>query len=250
MPNKQPLLNKKPTPGLIRLYLDFDGTLTGLKGSLCVYSTFYKRLQTDTQHRYDECVFLDEESMISQIQAGFQLPENEKMQVAKEALAFLNKLLDLGAEINIVSLNRQEYIRAVLLAHGMDKQHVEKIIIKDINSLGYRGKYGVVLDMEQAACTKAKVTIVCDDNPSDYHAMIKAVKESGNGTQLISRCNKPGEFDWAEIDAEASRKNNLQPGFFSSPANDDSAASSQLTQEDAVEVQLENRIKLKCCPLL
>lgn len=183
----------------IRLYLDFDGTLTGRSGSECVFTGLYKSLQTNPETSYSDCTF--KADIVDRIKAGFAQEENKTMQMERSAFEFLQEMLRQGADINIVSRNRKEYIRAVLLAEGIPLESVNKITIYDVKDLA-SGKHGAVLrDMMEK--TPVKVTVVCDDDPRDCKAMVAALQEGEVQTKLISRSVPPGQFDWQNISSEA-----------------------------------------------
>lgn len=194
--------------GLIRLYLDFDGTLSGRRGSECVFSALYRTLQTDQKANYGDAKFVDEKEMVSKLKEGFEKPEYKTMQMSDGAFKFLDDMLDLNAEIILISRNRKEYIRAVLLNAGMSLEKLAKIDINDVNTL-HAGKYGVVTGIERKATTKAQVTVVCDDDHGDYTQMTGAVKNANSATTLVSHCEAPGKFNWSEISKEAQEKAKL-----------------------------------------
>lgn len=182
----------------VKFYLDFDGTLSDRKGSQCVFSNLYRSLQLNSSDSYEVCHF--KQNMVDLLRAGFTLPENRAMRMSKGALKFLEDMITEGAEVNIISRNRKEYIRAVLSVEGMDSKQIEKITIRDVNDLiSSNGKYLTVLNMEQSKTKPAKVAVVCDDDPSDCEAMKKAVTEGDAKASLISYSTSPGAFDWPQI---------------------------------------------------
>lgn len=187
---------------ITRFYLDFDGTLTGREGSACVSSDFYQDLQLDPRADYSYACFRG--NMVDLIKTGLALPENKTMRMSEGALSFLKTMLTQGADINIVSRNRKEYIKAVLLAEGMEAELIQKITICDANDLLLTGKYQAVVDLEKSKKAPAGVVIICDDNSMDCKAMTKAVKDNNDAkTTVISHSEFAGTFDWQKIARDA-----------------------------------------------
>ncbi len=189
-----------------RLYLDFDGTLSSLEGSQCINSALYKTLQIDSDDDYNFCSF--KENIVNLLKAGFERPENKKMKVIEDALSFLKNMIAEKADVIIISRNREEYIKAVLEASGLERTLIDQITIIDTHKM--TSKYQAVIDLETQK-TPRDITVICDDNFVDYSAMQKAVKNSGTKTSIVPYSNAAGAFNWAAIERDINQKINANP---------------------------------------
>lgn len=219
---------------LNRFYLDFDGTLSGRAGGACVFSSFYKSLQLNPAEYYSNAQFKD--NMVALVKAGLALPENKTMGMSEGALQFLKTMITQGADLNIVSGNRKEYIKAVLLAEGMEAELIEKITICDVNDMT-TGKYQAVVDLEKRKKTPAGTTIICDDNAGDCKAMSQAVKDTNGATTIISYPLPPGTFNWKKIAQDAPQPTKLTTIPVTYAENYDSAQD----WEDFAELQASRK---------
>ena len=200
--------DSKETPA-IRLFLDFDGTLTGRPGRETVSSDLYKSLQKNREAFYSGAEFIEFKDMIVTLQKG--LEKNKDMKLVEGALCFLKTMLEYNAEIVIISRNRQEYIKAVLQAEGADEKEIAKIRIEDTNTkIG--NKLQVVASFLKNASSKADVIVVCDDALDDFFKMKQAVTEAGLSATLIAYgptddyFKQNRRFDWAAITKEITQK--------------------------------------------
>jgi hypothetical protein len=221
----------------VRLYLDFDGTLTFCGGSQTISSALYSSLTTGSNRdKYWLADYRQRAEMIATLKEGLEKPENASMKMVNGALDFINNMIESKAEVVIVSRNRKEYIEALLVSEGLAEQQLNHIIIKDIKDLLKRGnKKNIVLDHEQEAKTAAQTTVVCDDDAQDFELMKQAIEENiqnGAQTALVSQCANTGTHQWdtiaytikmvqeqysASYSKQTSTQSNLHAFFVTSP---------------------------------
>ncbi len=184
----------------IRCYLDFDGTLTNATGKDTVFTPLYTSLQI--QNDVDDYADLPFKSNFQEILAqGLKLAENKSMNISEEAKDFLNTMLKEQAEIIIVSLNRQEYIAALLQLSGIDGW--KKIVIMDCSNLQIDKDKAVKTseeDLKQQGRT-ADFVFIADDDASNYIRMRDGLTSQGYVRQhtLIGTSCSPGKFPWPKL---------------------------------------------------
>jgi hypothetical protein len=197
---------------LVRLYLDFDGTLTRLSGSEVVYSPEYKSLQTNPSYDYYYTDFHDD--IADRIKAQLPANKNEesgcKFLMAEGALDFLKHFLKLDkTEVVIISLNREKFIKGMIKAHDpMLAEQFEKAVIYDVNRLTV--SKGPTVSQHEKNHGTAAVTVFCDDSPNDFKAMTDSMAEllqqeklsSSKSNVVLSYHENKGTFNFPQITAQ------------------------------------------------
>lgn len=179
----------------IILCLDFDGTLTNVPGREMVNSEFYKSLQVDPGNPYTTAIF---KSNLQEIfDRHFSDPNSSKDPLISEsALRFLKEALKhREIQINIISRNRGDFIKAVMRHQGLTEEQISSIqfhIMKD--------KQKVISEMSLVR----KMVLICDDSQEDHDSMrYGAVRyDADKPDAVISFRHEPGEFNWDEITKE------------------------------------------------
>lgn len=187
----------KKVRSTVRFYLDFDGTLTGLAGGETIHDVLYHKIHEkyDPNRYADEKVstFKPEADMVYLLKEEFEKNPNHPLKMSDEAVSFIKKRLSENEDIFIISYNRKEYVRAVLLAHGIDFP-VNKITA--VNEIGRAGKMGVVSRLESNS--KADIVVICDDKDDDVDKMASAVRRAHPMPYKAAA----GQFKWNNIQTD------------------------------------------------
>jgi len=234
--------NKESNEVLIRCYLDFDGTLSGIVGSDTVNSELYESLQIKNKPTddYADASFIDKKEMLARMEAGFKKEENKGMMMSQEAADFVSKMIQKNADIIIISKNRKDYINAVLELAGLG-DIANKISIKDIRDIEEHDegdKRNMVLNHEKSVKQKATIVVIGDDNPDDFDDMYRALQESGySKDDVLAYTADAGQFKWADNTKEVLVKAALKTPDLSrsSSTSSSSAAAIQSKLGDAAD---------------
>lgn len=183
-----------------RLYLDFDGTLTGLSGDDTVKSdnsNYMSLLQESRLHlsiliNSNENIFLDHDKMVEKIKNEF--PAN--MKLCSGTKDFLEKMAANHTEIIIVSNNRKEYIQAVLEAGGVGRDVIDKIEIHDRLESG--SKQDIVKGLETTRHDNVPC-FVADDTLKNCQEMKEGINQGRPGKYSNVVHQHAGMFNWPDI---------------------------------------------------
>lgn len=210
-------IDSKPAK-TIRCLLDFDGTLTERAGRDAVFTKLYESLKIDkdslelhpnTGKSYADATFKDMKEMVRLLHEGLQKDENKTMGMSPGAFEFLKKMLEINADVTIITRNREAYIRAILLERGMEEKLLSKLKINDVLQPGDKFEKAQAI---LSSTGKMDVTVVCDDDRGDFNLMFKAATSSfAKGTTVVARNAAPGAFHWDAITKEVMEKAELTP---------------------------------------
>ncbi len=204
---------------MIRLYLDFDGTLTGLDGQHTIGATqFYRSLLKDPSKLQDydklSTEFHKEEVLVALMKHHFdsynpsQNPIERKMRMQNSAFAFVKTMLEKHpkVQINIISRNREEYIRAMFLYMGLKPEDLANIHIYGVNKLldVEHSKRATVSQLEERykGQPKAKLGACFDDDETDSKGMADALTASSHFENVLYLNNPVGGFNWKAAEAQ------------------------------------------------
>ena len=161
------------------------------------------------------------------------------MLLAKNAKDFIQTMLKNDGEIVIISKNRNEYIKALLLAEGLEEKDIEKIKIYDVNSINAPGfgNKGKIVEQHETKYGTADITVIADDNPSDFHQMTNSIK---NETQKIYHQADTGQFEWKNITENMTREiDNL-----TKKASSENTAAPKSDASESVQIQTAEKKSL------
>jgi hypothetical protein len=182
------------------LCLDFDGTLTNREGSALVFGDFYKSLEVNPTDSYKSAIFKSNDEIQAIFQEKFGNPfcniesykrENSDVLISRDAWNFLHQALgSRGVSINIITKNRADYIRHVLIYQGFTEDEVSRINIDDSGK-----KFDAAMSIAQKLSPRS--IIICDDS---LNAMKGGVLSTGYNQENIALFNaNPGKFNWSGI---------------------------------------------------
>jgi hypothetical protein len=175
------------------IYLDFDGTITGIRGSQVINTPLCNNLAVaDTPEKR------------SQYKKDY-LESDDAVKITKEAVVFLNRMTKLhpSVQIVIISRNYENYIRGLLEFEGIDTANITIYPRGEGNKLGPgEDKRQAVTNHEQSH--KPGLRFVCDDDESDYLEMIHGAKSEEN--TVIGHHASAGQFKWLDFIKEIIQK--------------------------------------------
>lgn len=216
------------------IFSDFDGTLTGLAGSMFIGAgfgadaehNFYKSLfiqQANAPFDYSTWKMLETDDLQKHFKKNFGEYDPEKMDFDKglgkllmkpDAVAALHILLQQeDVEFNIISRNNKKYIEAVLRYQGFSEKEIGQIkILTGSKTETIRQK----LSDEKAAKTEETDIdfYILDDSDEDYEYMANTVHNAypaprndlfdpeeeqipnAPKTTIHGYIETPGKFDW------------------------------------------------------
>ncbi len=208
------------------LYLDFDGTLTGVDGNTAVNSDLYKSLQINSNDEYHAAVFKNDTEIANILSLEGQKFLDASMTIQDNAAQFLKSALENPNIImRIVSKNRAEYIKAMLRYSKFTEDQIGKIKIYDTRGISELRKLSrqdqnkrtiVYNDLTQLIKDKT-ITRVCvfDDNNADLNLMNAAADDVNSYINdpsydktyttktacVVEKCGvkNAGKFDWNEL---------------------------------------------------
>jgi len=223
---------------LVRCYLDFDGTLTGVTGGKTVQHKLYRACWDGNYKNYAEAEFIPAAGEL--LRKAFAVFDTTGLEIQDGALKFLKKMLVMeNAEIIILSRNRKEYIQAVMTAQGFTDQEIQKIQIHGIKSEIYNNsnKHGAASKIERL--NLADIAIVADDDFADQLGM-----KNGICDVWIAQRKWP-----LYTQAQEYRESDETPGSLSESV--DLSSCDLGSEEDSSEMHIlpfsvENRIVLGC----
>ena len=191
----------------VRLYLDFDGTLTGQGGQ----GTFnflanknWLMFLRENSHSPSEEIAKEMLNKIRELNADDS--KNPGLNLVAGAANFLKTMLAQGAEIIIVSRNYKAFIQAVLEYGGLNDNEIKQIAIYDkikVDSAPLE-KRDVVQAIESQKQDNVPY-VICDDDETDRIEMGKGVldaakaKEDVQAKNIVMPAYNTGEFDWDAI---------------------------------------------------
>jgi 2-hydroxy-3-keto-5-methylthiopentenyl-1-phosphate phosphatase len=205
--------SSRDEPVGLRIYLDFDGTVTGRNGQKTVVDPLFQSLQTNQDDAFYEANFKKDDDVLKLLKDGFQNEANKNMQISTAARDFLLEMLNQKAEIIFISKNREEYIRPLLKLAGLENEQIAGIKIYDAKKIYINKKpdekkreepvtKGTFIRYHEKEAGKAAMVVVCDDDPTDYARMRDALKASYSDAQVIGHNLETGKFDWDGIEKE------------------------------------------------
>jgi len=205
---------KKPK---IRCYLDFDGTLTKSSGLLTIESEFYRSLFVNpsqvTSGNYDKTEteggvnLKTEEERWELIKNEFKEEGSQfsNLLITESAKRLLKMMIEINADIIVVSKNRKEYIKDMFKWAGFSKEEITKFTIYDVRDYG-GNKFDRVTEHEMKLNKPAAGIVIADDSKGDYDQMLFAINnlEDENGKvysdeKIIARNCVAGEFNGDEL---------------------------------------------------
>ena len=194
----------------VRLYLDFDGTLTGQGGQ----GTFnflanknWLMFLRENSHSPSEEIAKEMLNKIRELNADDS--KNPGLNLVAGAANFLKTMLAQGAEIIIVSRNYKAFIQAVLEHGGLNDNEIKQIAIHDkikvdnIDNTPF-GKHDVVQAIESQKQDNVPY-VICDDDETDRIEMGKGVLDAAKAKEDVQAKNivmpdySTGQFDWNAI---------------------------------------------------
>ncbi|HAU1321867.1 TPA: HAD family hydrolase [Legionella pneumophila] len=189
------------------IFTDFDGTVTGRSGNETVFTEFYQSLlqgyKKDVEQDYKSTPMKDPIEVQALFEAKFgkynenfdHSQQDADFLMRPEAVAFFHEVLkNDDVTVNIVTKNRVEYIQAVFKYQGFSDEEIRKLTTLES---GY--KFNDVNSQLNNQTEKANRIYVLDDSPTDYAAMLHAVKSNGYNDEEIRGYRKnPGEFEWSQ----------------------------------------------------
>lgn len=188
-------MQERPRNFKRRVYLDFDGTLTGRSGSRTVGQSIYKSLKKNEEQDYVWAEF--KEDLPTILKTHISKMQELDMLVSPAAIAYLKAIsADPDTEVVIISKNRLQYIRAVLEVSGLELTLINKIIIYDIKDMKSVGEKDDVIRMHEQRGSAEKVTF-CDDDAGDAMRMEAALARYKDAVKGFHR--QPNDFKWDEI---------------------------------------------------
>lgn len=169
--------NKK---SIARLFIDFDGTLTGLEGRQVVNSELYKSLLKDPGVKYGNAEFKPLSEMLVLLRADFSNGFHLGMKLTTHAKEFLQAALtDENIVPVIITRNRREYVNAILAFEGLTSEQLNRLIIKDVSDMmntSHRHKYDLVAKvLKELKATEDDIYKIYDDSPKDRQEMLDAI---------------------------------------------------------------------------
>jgi 2-hydroxy-3-keto-5-methylthiopentenyl-1-phosphate phosphatase len=189
----------------IIIFTDFDGTLSGREGGKTVFGLFYQSLLNGDVpgvcQDYRKTPLKDSNTVQNLFEVKFGPYSKEfnydqpdaDLLLSSEAVEFLHNMLNNDdVSVQIITRNRQDYIRALLTYQGFNPEELNKLGIFD----------SVRKDMAvQGFLSKQTETIstvyVLDDSSTDYNFMVNAVTSFGfTGDQIKKYHKMPGCFEW------------------------------------------------------
>lgn len=224
--------HKEQKPIKLRIALDFDGTMTALKGSDTVSSDLYQSLIDEKNavqavepvlDEFDEPIIVDgkevmepvlnaegkpkwdpmsskfKENLVELLKSALEKKENEDFKIFPESIEFIKTMLSHEADVVICSRNQKEYIAAMLEIASLDKSEIAKITIydeKDLEKDPDRSKEEI-LKQHVKVKGKAEIGFAYDDNADDHGDMMDALKESCK--QVEGSREATGGFKWRDI---------------------------------------------------
>ena len=175
------------------IYLDFDGTLTGIRGSRVINTPLCVNLK-DADSFKKRSVFKND-----------YLTSNDQIKITNGAKQFLNEMNALypKVQIVIVSRNFENYIRALLEFEEIDTSHIT------IYPRGEGREMGPGEDKRQAVVNHEKsfkpgLRFICDDDENDFTEMRLGAKNDKN--EIIGHNEAAGHFKWLDYLKEILQK--------------------------------------------
>lgn len=190
----------------IIIFTDFDGTLSGREGGKTVFEPFYQSLLNGYAPgkilNYRQAPLKDKDTVQSLFEEKFG-PYNEKFNyeqdgadhlLSPEAVKFLHTMLSNDdVSVQIITKNRQDYIRALLTYQGFSEEELTKLGIFD----SVRKDMAVKGFLSMQTDTISSIYIL-DDNLEDFNYMVNAAISFGLAESQIQKYYKmPGTFEWA-----------------------------------------------------
>ncbi|HRD70912.1 MAG TPA: hypothetical protein PK657_12275 [Legionella sp.] len=182
----------------IIIFTDFDGTLTKKTGLATVETPFYKslfvkRLTKQGEYRTGQLKKSEEIQRLFKEKFDADEQTDTEMLIAPEAIAFFRDMLQLpDVAIYIVTKNRAEYIRELLIYQGFSEKDLTLINIYDSC---YKGRD--VSTILASQISRADFLFFIEDSEEDCKLMVEGAKSKQySDDQMIQYVNKPGNFQW------------------------------------------------------
>ncbi len=199
----------------IIIFTDFDGTLSGRDGSKTVFSPFYQSLlqgyvpgAVNQEYRLTPLKNSDTIQSLFEKEFGpynkdfnYEQPGADLL-LSREAVKFLHEMLkDENVSVQIITRNRQDYIRALLTYQGFTAEELNRLGICD--SLL---KDRAVLQFLSTQTENVSCVYVLDDSKEDYNRMLSAViAYNFSDDQIRNYCMMPGCFEWGLYNQEINK---------------------------------------------
>lgn len=191
----------------IVIYTDFDGTITSKSGSIVVFEDFYQSLligykktitqdyKTTPMKNRQQIQSLFEEKFGSFDHTFNYQQEDINLLMSIDAVLFFHTIFkNPDVEINIVTRNRAEYIKALFTYQGFSTEEIDKLRFMES---GFKQK-DVALDL-QSKKEEVSYLYILDDSTTDFDEMMDAAKLIGYTSERVRGYRKnPGEFEWAK----------------------------------------------------
>ena len=191
----------------VRIYSDFDGTISNRAGSKAVFTEFYQSLlqgyTKGVTQDYKNTPMKNPQEVHSLLTAKFgaydqhfnHSQEDVDFLISPEALRFFHELLKNDqVSIIIVTKNRTEYIKALFKFQGFSDEELNKL---SIFSSGF--KFEDIDSHCKMQTEKPERVYLFEDSAEDFSLMMNAVKANGFKEEEIRGYHKkPGYFSWLE----------------------------------------------------
>lgn len=180
----------------LRIYCDFDGTLTKFSGSTTW--RVYQQHAREQPHLYPFGVHVIANADTRGHCYTIFLQNNKDYQILPEAQPFIkNMLANRSVEFVIVSRSYKQMIGAALELSGIDSSQVT---ILDVNHLGFeKSKFRSVSDYEESHPSKGPLLFI-DDTEGDATAMKKAFIQDVRYDQAVSITEPAGKFNFSKVE--------------------------------------------------
>lgn len=208
---------------VVLIMTDFDGTITGIPGFNVVNSNFFRLLTVPNNEGAPFDYSVTKMKSESEIDALFvkefgeyalrqtEAKGDRRFLMTDEVVRFMQEALSSDeVRVHIITLNRDEYVRAQFRYHGFTPTEIGKLKI----SAMLNKEHVVFHDLALFNKDQIAQIYVLDDSLTDFNAMTKAVTNQSLGERLIAYNKSPGSFLWdcylQDIKTTLSKVNTLE----------------------------------------